>query len=394
VNYTRLDEFDPNGAPIPVAERPEIDRWILSNLQELLAVAHEEMPKYNVAEFCRVAAQFLDDLTNWYIRRNRRRFWRSKDTSDTDKTAAYQTLYTVLVTLSKALAPCIPFLTERMYQNLVVEPAMARNDDSVPGSVHLCDYPECDLALLDSTLGLRTSTAQLVVKLGHKLREEKNLRVRLPLTELQFACSNDAQREAVEYLGDVIKEELNIKTIAAADNLDSLVSYSYKPNLKTLGPKYGKLLGTIRTELPAMDPSVLAPLRSGESVTVEFNGESVELGPGDVMVSTEQATDWACGDEAGVQIAIATIVTPELEREGMARDFVRQVQQLRKNHDLEIQDRITINFSTDDDNAAAAIAEWNTYICEETQADSISAGDAPSDSSASSIGQSKVSIWL
>jgi isoleucyl-tRNA synthetase len=392
VNYARLDEFDPNGPEIPIADRPEIDRWILSNLQALVAVAHEEMPKFNVAEFCRVAVRFLDDLTNWYIRRNRRRFWRSKDASDTDKTAAYQTLYTVLVTLCKSLAPCIPFITERMYQNLVVG-AMGEGSEA-PESVHLCDYPEPDAGLLDSTLGLRTATAQLVVKLGHKLREEKNLRVRLPLAELQFACTNDEQREAIEHLGDVIKEELNIKTITAADNLDDLVSYSYKPNLKTLGPKYGKLLGVIRTQLPELDPSVLAPLRSGGSVTVEFNGQSVDLGPDDVMVSIEQATDWACGDESGVQIAISTTVSPELEREGMARDFVRQVQQLRKNHNLEIQDHISINYSTDDEMAIQAIGEWNDYICGETQADSSTQGEANADMTSQSIGNAQVQISI
>jgi isoleucyl-tRNA synthetase len=164
--------------------------------------------------------------------------------------------------------------------------------------------------------------------------------------------------------------------------------------LKTLGPKYGKLLGVIRTQLPELDPSLLAPLRSGGSVTVEFNGEAVDLGPDDVMVSTEQATDWACGDESGVQIAISTTVSPELEREGMARDFVRQVQQLRKNHNLEIQDRIQISYATDDANAITGIEEWTAYVCEETQADSIAQSDADNDSKTSSIGQAQVRIWI
>ena len=395
VNYARLDEFDPNGKQIPVAERPEIDRWILSNLQELLTVAHAEIPKFNVAAFCRVAEQFIDDLTNWYIRRNRRRFWRSKDASDTDKTAAYQTLYTVLVRLSQALAPCIPFLTERMYQNLVVKPAKSRgSNDANPESVHLCDYPQPEAALLDPTLSVRTSTAQLVVKLGHKLREEVNHRVRQPLSELRFACANEEQRRAIEHLGDVIKEELNIKTITAADNLDDLVSYSYKPNLKTLGPKCGKLLGVIRTQLPELDPTILAPLRSGQSVTVEFNGEPVTLDPADVMVSTEQSTAWACADESGVQIAISTTITIELEREGMARDFVRQVNQLRKDQDLQIQDRIQIFYATDDETAAAAIEEWKAYICKETQAATIVRCPAREEMKSSSIGQAKVQIWI
>ena len=390
VNYARLDEFDPTAETIPVADRPEIDRWILSNLQSVLQVAQDEMPKYNVAGFCKAAENFLDDLTNWYIRRNRRRFWRSKDASDTDKIAAYQTLYEVLVTLCKAMAPTIPFMAERMYQNLV---GGLSGDDS-PVSVHLCGYPLPFESLLDPTLNLRTSTAQLVVKLGHKLREEKTLRVRLPLAELKFACSTAEQREAVEHLGDVIKEELNIKQITSADNLDDLVSYSFKPNLKTLGPRHGKLLGVIRKELPEMDPAILAPLRSGESVTVELGGEQIELGPNDVMVSTEQASDWSCADEDGIQIAISTVTTPELEREGMARDFVRQVQQLRKDADLQIQDRITIQYQSDDAEIATGVSEWSVYIQNETLADSIEAGIADADLKPVSIGNARAKVWI
>ena len=392
VNYARLDEFDPTAATIPVADRPEIDRWILSNLQSVLQVAQEEMPKYNVAGFCAAAEGFLDDLTNWYIRRNRRRFWRSKDASDTDKTAAYQTLYEVLVTLCKALAPTIPFISERMYQNLVG--GLREKADTASESVHLCEYPLPDKSLLDPTLNLRTSTAQLVVKLGHKLREEKTLRVRLPLAELKFACSTAEQRAAVEHLGDVIKEELNIKQVTSADNLDDLVSYSFKPNLKMLGPRHGKLLGVIRTELPKLDPAILAPLRSGGSVTVELGGEQIELGPDDVMVSTEQASDWSCADEDGIQIAISTVTTPELEREGMARDFVRQVQQLRKDADLPIQDRITVQFQSDGSEIATAVTEWADYIQNETLADSIQSGEAAVDVKPVSIGDAKSQIWI
>jgi isoleucyl-tRNA synthetase len=466
VNYARLDEFDPTAAKIPVADRPEIDRWILSNLQSVLQVAQEELTKYNVAGFCAAAENFLDDLTNWYIRRNRRRFWRSKDASDTDKTAAYQTLYEVLVTLCKALAPLIPFMAERMYQNLVgglranllspdqqirttsdelaadlkakaeavvkagkdgtidttpgadaghlgksMEEAADRVLDegraaldeltsvasalkNIPESVHLCEYPLLDKSLLDPTLNLRTATAQLVVKLGHKLREEKSLRVRLPLAELKFACLTVEQRKAIEHLSDVIKEELNIKQVTSADNLDDLVSYSFKPNLKTLGPRHGKLLGVIRTELPKLDPALLAPLRSGESVTVELGGEQIELGPDDVMVSTEQASDWSCADEDGIQIAISTVTTPELEREGMARDFVRQVQQLRKDADLQIQDRIKVQFQSDAAAIAAAVAEWTDYIRNETLADSIEPGKAAADVKSVSIGDAKAQIWV
>jgi isoleucyl-tRNA synthetase len=388
VNYARLDDFDPRAKAVPVAERPEIDRWILSNLQALVEVANKEFVDFNAAEVCRAAAAFIDDLSNWYIRRNRRRFWRSREAGDQDKLAAYQTLYTVLVELSKVLAPVIPFLTERMYGNLV-----ASWDKNAPESVHLCDYPKCDAALLDPELNRRMALAQLVVKLGHNLRENANRRVRQPLAELQFACADASQRAAIESLADVIRDELNVKKITARDNLDDLVHYSYKPNLKTLGPKYGKLLGAIRDELPKLDAALLTSLRQGESVTATIGGSEVVLLPDDVLVSTEQAADWVCADERGVQVALSTKLTPELKREGIARDFVRQVQQIRKDLNLEIEDRIHATYWSDDAELMAAIQEWSDFIRGETLADSLKASqDATKTGKQVTVGEGK--IWM
>lgn len=365
---------------VPIDQRPEIDRWVLSNLQSLITTAHQQFTDYNAPGFCKAAEQFIDDLSNWYIRRNRRRFWRSKDASDTDKTAAYETLYEVLVVLCRLLAPCVPFLTERMYQNLVLGRAFESSGDAMtdggpnsdcPDSVHLCDYPTASSKLLDEALNKRMAAAQLVVKLGHKLREENTLRVRQPLAELQFASADMAVRAAITELADVIREELNIESVTQQENLDNLVGYSYKPNLKTLGPKYGKLLGLLRTQLPELGDNVLAPLRQGESLEIEIGGESVQLSPEDVLISTEQSAEWVCGDEDGIQIAISTVLTPDLIRKGMSRDFVRQVQQLRKDANLHIQDRIQVAYHSEDNQLQAMIAEWGDYICGETLANSI-----------------------
>ncbi|RLS72174.1 MAG: isoleucine--tRNA ligase, partial [Planctomycetota bacterium] len=390
----------------------EIDRWILSNLQSLIEVAHREMSNYNAPAFCAAAAGFIDDLSNWYIRRNRRRFWRSKDASDTDKNAAYKTLYEVLVTLCRLLAPSIPFLTERMYQNLVLDQdlldsgirensaAAPNSDESVytstlPSSVHLCDYPTADTSLLDADLNLRMASAQKVVRLGHKLREESNLRVRQPLAELRFASSNADTAAAIEKLGDVIGEELNIQKVIRRDNLDSLVKYAYKPNLKTLGPKYGKLLNVLRTKLPELGDAVLAPLRRGQNLTVELDGQSVDLTPEDVLVSTEQAAEWVCADDAGIQVAISTVLTPELLREGMSRDFVRQVQQLRKDANLNITDRIRVQYHSEDNTVQAMVAEWGDYIRGETLADSIAFSMSPGvETKSVNVGESVVNIWI
>jgi len=195
-------------------------------------------------------------------------------------------------------------------------------------------------------------------------------------------------------LQEAIADELNVKSIKAAEHLDDLVSYSYKPNLKTLGPKYGKLLGVIRKELPEMDAAILDPLRKGETIKIELSGNELELGPDDVLVSTEQAADWASADDAGIQIALSTKLTPELEREGIARDFVRQVQQLRKDHDLEIENRININYQTDNETILAALEEWQEYIGGETLADSIASGSTDNDVKQVQIGDEKVAIWI
>jgi isoleucyl-tRNA synthetase len=270
-------------------------------------------------------------------------------------------------------------------------------DESAPHSVHLCDYPQCDDSLLDEELNFRALQAQIVVKLGHKLRDEANQRVRQPLAELRFACQTAQQSEAIESLANTIEEELNIKQVTRCENLDDLVSYTYKPNLKTLGPKYGKLLGMLRKELPEVGDAVLGPLRRGESVSLELSGNQIDLEPDDVLVGTEQAADWVCSDDQGIQIAISTKLTPELEAEGMARDFVRQVQQLRKEADLEIEDRIKVYFNSNDaTEVEQAVASWTEYILGETLGDQLE--QVPADSTVElkevTIGNSKVGIRI
>ena len=299
-----------------------------------------------------------------------------------------------------------------MYQNLVLgrdlnssgirenSESQPNSDESgyetaLPCSVHLCDYPTADTSLLDADLNLRMASAQKVVRLGHKLREESNLRVRQPLAELRFASSNPVTATAIEKLADVIGEELNIQKVVRQDNLDSLVKYAYKPNLKTLGPKYGKLLNALRTKLPELGDAVLSPLRRGENLTVDLDGNSVDLTPDDVLVSTEQAAEWVCSDDSGIQVAISTVLTPELIREGMSRDFVRQVQQLRKDANLNIQDRIKVEYHSADNTVQAMVAEWGDYIRGETLADTIEFSTSAGVGVKSvSVGDAAVTIWI
>jgi isoleucyl-tRNA synthetase len=380
VNYARLDEFDPQSPQVPVADRPEIDRWLLSNLQALIIGMRTALEDYNSPEAARLASAFINDLSSWYIRRNRRRFWRSKDAGDADKLAAYQSLYEVLVTLTKLLAPMIPFLSERMYQNLVRSSDTSQTSDPTasrpPESVHLCDYPSPDFSRLDKDLNESMATAQTVVALGHKLRDEADKRVRQPLPELRVSTSSLAQRNAIDRLSDVIREELNVKKIAVCDTLADIVKYVYKANLKTLGPKYGKLLNVLREKLPTVDTQLLAPVRLGVSVTLTLDGHEITLAPEDVQVGTEQATGWVCADDRGVQLALSTELTPALLREGMARDFIRQVQQLRKDSSLEIESRIRVSYFTDDAQVAGMLTEWTDLIRAETLSDSLTKFDS------------------
>jgi isoleucyl-tRNA synthetase len=261
--------------------------------------------------------------------------------------------------------------------------------------VHLCDYPQPDQKLLDPELNTRMAAAQRVVGLGHKLRDDANLRVRQPLAECRFASSDATVADSIERLAAVLEDELNVKKLTRCDHLDGLVSYTYKPNLKTLGPKYGKLLGAIGKALTSLPASTFDPLRRGESITIPVGETEVALAPTDVLVSTQQSAGWVTAEDRGLQIALSTELTPDLVREGMARDFVRQVQQLRKDADLEIEDRIRVSHQADDSDVKQSLAEHREYIASETQADSIEpSASVPDGVKAVSIGSAKVFIWI
>jgi isoleucyl-tRNA synthetase len=239
------------------------------------------------------------------------------------------------------------------------------------------------------------ATAQQIVRLGHRLRDEANQRVRQPLPELRFSTADPDSLASVEQLADVIADELNIKQVTACDSLDELVRYVYKPNLKTLGPRYGQLLGTIRNELPQVDADRLAPLRNGQSVTLQFDGQDVTLEPDDVLVQTQQSGDWVCGDDHDVQVALSTVLSDELIREGMARDCIRGVQQLRKDSGLEIQDRIRLGYHAEDAEAARAIDEWSATIQNETLADSLDPLETvPDEHRELKTGTTTVDVWI
>jgi isoleucyl-tRNA synthetase len=369
-NYARLDGFDPAAPQVPIDRRPDLDRWILSDLQLLVQSARREFERYNVHTFCVQAEQFVDDrLSNWYVRRNRRRFWKSEQGED--KLAAYQTLYTVLVTLTKLLAPIIPFLTESMYRNLASggrQPPDAQPFDAP--SVHLTDFPEPDEALIDVDLSADMDALLRLVSLGSAVRNSVKIKVRQPLAEMRVQPADEREHRAVERFADQICEELNIKKVTLRRPEDGpLLRIEAKPNMKTLGPKFGAQLKEVVSALAAADATKVAEaVQAGQPVELSSPKGSFVLEAGDVVLQMKPPEGWAGLADRGTQIALDIRITSELAGEGKAREVVRHVQELRKKSGLEMEDRIVLHLETPSEPLTEAIQKHRDYICSETLA--------------------------
>lgn len=363
-NYARLDGFDPHTPQIPLQERPDIDRWILSDLQLLIQTARREFERYSVNSFCQHAEQFVEDkLSNWYVRRNRRRFWKSEQ--GIDKLAAYQTLHTVLTTLSRLLAPIIPFLAETMYQHLVV--AVAQPEEA-PLSVHLCPFPEPDARLIDETLSADMEALLRLVSLTKALRNQVKIKVRQPLATLKIQPGLEADRRAVVRFASQLEEECNIKSVVLHEHsVQPLVTFELKGNSKTLGPKFGPRLPAVQAAIAAAANEELArKLLAGHSIQVHLQNEAIELGPEDVTVITRGPEGWAVLIDRGSALALDVSVTEELKKEGLARDVVRNIQELRKEANLDLDDRIKLWVHSSAAELQAAIDAFRNYIMSET----------------------------
>ncbi|HMP17174.1 MAG TPA: DUF5915 domain-containing protein, partial [Gemmatales bacterium] len=362
-NYARLDGFDPNTSQVPVAERSDLDRWILSDLQLLIQHAHQAFKEYNLPSLVLVAEQFIDDkLSNWYVRRSRRRFWRGKSQGDTDKLSAYQTLYTVLVTLTKLLAPIAPFFTEAMYQNLV-----RTFDAQAPESVHHCDYPQPELRLLDEKLSQDMDALLRIVSLGSAARNSAKIKVRQPLAELRVQPADEADASAVKRFAEQIKEELNVKAVNIHDATKPLLTMHIKANLKTLGPKAGAKLQEIKKQIEAGPPEILA-IASGAtaSYSITAGDMAVEITAADLSSTPVGTEGWVGVMDKYTQVVIDTRLTKELKQEGLAREVIRQIQEFRKKSNLEMEDRIALVLTTSAPELKEAITNFKDYIANET----------------------------
>ena len=373
-NYALLDGFDPAAKPVPIEKRQDIDHWLLSRLHDLTELATRTFSDFDTSMLIRQAEVFFEDLSNWYVRRNRRRFWRPRSLDDTDKLAAYQTLYQTLVTLAKLLAPITPFLSETVYQNLV-----RSVDSQAPESVHHCDYPRAEDIPHDDVVCKEMDIAIAVVSRVLGLRERHSLRVRQPLKEILIGSNDKLTIAAMDRFGEQILDELNIKTLTVARDLAQHQSVAIKPNFKTLGPKYHQDLKSISAALAQSDPAVLAvESEAGREISLSDAGsqKSWTLMPEDILIERSWPENLVVAEPPGPLVALDIEVTPELFREGLARDIVRHIQQIRKELDLQIQDRINVTFATDSEKVSEAAAEHGDYICRETLCDSLSADNA------------------
>ncbi|HWQ04937.1 MAG TPA: isoleucine--tRNA ligase [Longilinea sp.] len=359
VTYANLDGWKPELGVLP-AYSP-LDRWLRSSLHALVRDVTTALENYDVLGATRPIQSFVDDLSNWYLRRSRRRFWKSE--SDMDKQAAYATLHEALVTLSKLLAPTMPFMAEELYQNLVCSV-----NPYVPDSVHLADWPEFDLLAIDEELNRDMAVVMKLVSVGHAARNKANRKVRQPLAEAAFSVGSVEERKAMLKYAELIEDELNVKQVRALDAASEAVAYSLNPQPKQLGQKYGSRYPAIRQAILALDPEAPArALLEGHPVNLVVEGQSLDILPDEVEVRAQAKAGFAVASEGAYLAALVTDLTPDLVKEGLAREFVRRVQDLRKQADLEIADRIRIYYQATP-TLADAVKSFKEYITSETLA--------------------------
>ena len=374
--YASVDQYSPSKGSAPSAN--VLDRWVLSRLQTLLSSIEKEMEQYRLYAVLPALLEFVEELTNWYVRRSRRRFW-SDDAQD--KRAGYDTLYTVLVKLSQALAPFIPFVTEEIYRNL------STLTPGAPESVHLTDYPVADRALMNSQLERDMALIMKVVGLGRSLRSQEKIKVRQPLSSITVITRNEDDARVLREHGLHITEELNVKSVTFSPHEEDYVDLTVKPNFPVLGPIFGKNLGEVTKAIAGLSRKEILAIEDGGSITVA--GQALNASA--FLIERKPKNGLSIETAAGVTVFFDTTLTPELVSEGIAREFVNRIQRMRKEADLHISDRITISFHGPADLKAPLEAQ-SDYIKSETLATALSAEAAPP-SSGALVAHEEIDDW-
>ncbi len=362
--YANIDGFDYKEADIPMEERPEIDRWIISLLNSLIQEVEKDYADYEATNATRKIQNFVDEhLSNWYVRLCRRRFWKGEYTQD--KIAAYQTLYQCLVTVAKLMAPVAPFFSERLYKDLNNATQKENHD-----SVHLTLFPDADNKTIDKILEQRMDYAQRISSLVLSLRKKEKIRVRQPLQKIMLPVLDDAFMNQVDGIKDLVLAEVNVKNLEYIKDTGGLIKKRIKPNFKTLGRRLGKNMKAVAQKIAAFTQEDIAALEKNNSYTLQTNGESFELTLEDFEISSEDIPGWLVANDGNLTVALDTTITDELAAEGMAKELVNRIQNLRKTKDFEVTNKIDVTIQNHEA-IQAAVAQFGDFVCNEVLAENL-----------------------
>ncbi len=360
VLYANIDEFDATKYSLEYDKLSVMDKWLLSKLNTLIQVVDNNLDNYKIPESARALQEFVDDMSNWYVRRSRERFWAKG--MEQDKINAYMTLYTALVTVSKLAAPLIPFMTEDIYRNLV-----AGIDASAPESIHLCDYPVADEAMIDKQLEINMDEVLKLVVMGRACRNSANIKNRQPIGQMFVK----AEVELPEFYQEIVLEELNVKAITFTDDVRNFTSYSFKPQMRTVGPKYGKLLSGIKAALLEIaGNTTMDQLNEVGKISLTVGGEEVELTTEDLLIETAQMEGYVSENENGITVVLDTNLTEELLEEGFVREIISKIQTMRKEADFEVTDKIMVTYSGTE-KANLIFEKFGSTVADEVLANSV-----------------------
>lgn len=364
VLYANIDNFDPTKYSFSDCKLTVMDKWLISKLNSMVKAVDENLNNYKIPEAAKALQNFVDEMSNWYVRRNRERYWVQSMTED--KITAYMVLYKALVTTAKAAAPMIPFMAESIYQNLV-----RSVDKSAPESVHLCDFPKFDISAIDEKLEQDMETVLEIVVLGRAARNGAVLKNRQPLNRMFINSS----KKLDGYFTDIIKDELNIKNVEFTDEVDGFVNYTFKPQLKTVGPKFGRQLNDIRAALSSLNGTAAkSELDSTGKLTLNLPSGTVELTAEDLLIETSQKEGFYTVSDKGVIVSIDTVLTPELIAEGVARELISKIQTMRKEAGFNVTDHITVKLAGEEKILDIA-QKMCDDITKDTLADSLTLGE-------------------
>ena len=386
--YANIDGFDFSQEEIPMQQRAELDRWVISLLNSLIKECESSLNDYEPTRAGRAIQDFVNDhLSNWYVRLSRRRFWKSDDSAD--KSAAYQTLYTCLQTISQLMAPIAPFMSEWLYRNL--NDVTGKNSSD---SVHLTLFPKAQEQLIDTELEASMALAQEISSTVLSLRKKENIKVRQPLSKIMIPVLNAQVQRQIEHVGELIKSEVNIKTIEFIAEDSGVITKKIKPNFKALGPKLGAEMKTIAAQISAFTQQQIAELEKSGNYAIETANKTFVISLEDVEILSEDIPGWLVANAGHVTVALDVTITPALKEEGYAREFVSQLQRMRKEMNLEITDRIGVDFEAVDMELSGALLNYKQYICAEILADTLEQVASLPESEAISVNDISIKVLI